>query len=78
MKRVRDLLSHTGTFDEAQEAALWEEARAQVVRAVDAAERIPPVEPTSLFEDVFAVPTSRLAEERAGFEALVRDGVVKP
>jgi len=29
-------------------------------------------------DDVFATPTPRIAEERAEYEALVREGVIKP
>jgi pyruvate dehydrogenase E1 component alpha subunit len=78
IKRVKELLVHAGVLDEGRDATLWEETRAEVVRAVDGAEKLAPVEPGTLFEDVFAEPTRRLAEERSEFEMLVREGVLKP
>jgi pyruvate dehydrogenase E1 component alpha subunit len=78
IKRVKDLLIQAGQLDEARDAALWEEQRAQVSRALEAAEKVPPVAPGTLFDDVFASPTPRLVEERAEFEELVRVGVIKP
>jgi len=77
IKRVRGLLVKARLLDDAQDAALVEAARVQVGRAVASAEALGPVAPGTLFDDVFASPTPRLAEERAEFEALVRDGVIK-
>jgi len=78
IKRVRKLLGESGQLDDARDTALVEEARAQVARAVAAAEKMAPVGHGTLFEDVFASPTPQLENERAEFEALVRDGVIKP
>jgi pyruvate dehydrogenase E1 component alpha subunit len=61
-------------LDEATDQKIWDDARAQVAAAVDAAEKSPPMAPTSIFEDVFAALTPRLEEERAEFEALGRGG----
>jgi pyruvate dehydrogenase E1 component alpha subunit len=78
IKRVKELLIQAGQIDEARDTALWEEMRAQVSRALESAEKAPPIPSGTLFDDVFAAPTPRLAEERAEFEALVREGVIKP
>ena len=78
LKRVRALLVQSGLLDDARDAALVEEAKAQVGRALAAAEKTGPVAPETLFDDVFATPTPRLVEERAEFEGFLRDGVVKP
>ncbi|HXW66464.1 MAG TPA: thiamine pyrophosphate-dependent enzyme [Thermoplasmata archaeon] len=72
--RLRGELLGSGRLDEATDAKLWEAARAQVGAAVDAAERGRAVAPSTLFDDVFATPTPRLASERAEFEALGRGG----
>jgi TPP-dependent pyruvate/acetoin dehydrogenase alpha subunit len=78
IKRVKELLLAAGGWDEPRDTALWEEMRAKVGRALESAEKAPPVAPATLFEDVFAELTPRLEEERTEFEGLVRDGVVKP
>ncbi len=70
-------LTAAGLLDDAKDTQLWEAARAEVAKAVESAESAPPVPPPSLFDDVFAEPTPRLADERAAFDELVRDGVVK-
>jgi pyruvate dehydrogenase E1 component alpha subunit len=78
IKRVKGLLVKAGLLDDASDALLVEDARGQVSRALAEAEKVGPVAPETLFDDVFASPTPRLAEERAEFDALVRDGVIKP
>src|SRR5208282_1131740 len=78
IKRVKELLVHAGQLDEPRDVALWEEMRAQVSRALEVAEKAPPVAPGTLFDDVFAAQTPRLADERAEFDDLVRQGVIKP
>jgi TPP-dependent pyruvate/acetoin dehydrogenase alpha subunit len=78
IKRVKDLLVQAGLLDEARDAALVEEAKAQVGRALLAAEKLGPVAPGTLFDDVFATPTPRLAEERAEYENFAREGVIQP
>lgn len=78
VKRVRGLLVQDGLLNDTRDAALVEEARAQVGRALTAAEKTAPVAPGTLFDDVFASPTPRLTEERLEFESLVREGVIKP
>lgn len=61
-------------WDEAQDTRLWEEARATIAEAVHRAESTPPVEPLTLFDDVFAVLTPRLEAERAECAALLAGG----
>jgi pyruvate dehydrogenase E1 component alpha subunit len=78
IKRVKDMLVHSGALDEGRDATLWEEARAIVSRALESAEKAAPIAPATLFDDVFAAPTPRLIEERAEFDALLQEGVIKP
>ncbi len=78
VQRLKQRLSAAGQLDEPRDQMLWEAARGEVSRALEAAERRPPVEPASFFDDVFARPTPRLEAERAEFDALVQQGVVKP
>ena len=73
LTRFRAQLIGTQLLDEAQDQAVWEAARAQVSAAIEEAERIAPMAPGSLFDDVFATRTPRLEEERAEFD---RQGVV--
>ena len=61
---ARAALIATGRIDEAADTRLWEEARSAIARAVTQAEVIPPIDPLTMFDDVFAVPTTRLEEER--------------
>ncbi len=79
--RTRDPISLLNTvlrdeklWDDAAEAALWEESRSHVTHAFEEAESAPPVDRGSFFEDVFASPTPRLIEERAAYESMERDG----
>ncbi len=76
--RLKQRLVSAGQLDETRDQMLWEAARAEVGRALEAAERTGPVPPQSFFDDVFAQPTPRLESERAKFEALLQQGVVKP
>jgi pyruvate dehydrogenase E1 component alpha subunit len=78
IKRLKDRLIASGALDETRDQMLWEAARAEVSKALELAEKTPPVEPGTFLDDVFASPTPRLIEERAEFEAMMRDGVVRP
>ncbi len=75
---LKDRLVAAGLLDDARDSQWWEEARAEVARAVESAEGAPPVDPMSFLDDVFAEPTPRLRAERSALEGLVRDGVLKP
>jgi pyruvate dehydrogenase E1 component alpha subunit len=63
--RLRTELTGAGLWDDAKDSALLEELRATIAATISRAEATPPVEPLSLFDDVFARPTPRLEEERA-------------
>ena len=67
LTRLRGELIANGLLDEASDGKLWDEARAQVAAVIEAAERTPPMDPQSLFDDVFAQLTPRLEEERREF-----------
>ena len=68
--RLRTELLAAGVLNEADDQKLWGEARAHVAAVIEESERVPPMPPASLLEDVFAELTPRLAEERREFEAL--------
>jgi pyruvate dehydrogenase E1 component alpha subunit len=68
LTRLRGELLAAHLIDEAADQKIWEAARAEVSSAVDAAERVPPMDPRSIFDDVFAELTPRLVEERAEFD----------
>ncbi len=76
--RLQRELKEAHGLDEAGDSKIWDDARAQLSAAIEVAEKTPKVAPDSFLDDVFATPTPRLAEERAAFEALVREGVIKP
>ncbi len=76
--RLKELLLSSGQWTEAKDAALLDEVRAQIAQAIEAAEAVPPVAPATLFEDTFARRTPQLEEEKAAFERLVQEGVIRP
>jgi pyruvate dehydrogenase E1 component alpha subunit len=78
LTRLRARLITEGHLDEPTDQMITEAARAEVQRAFELAEKLPPVEPTSFLDDVFARPTPRLIEERAELDSLLRDGVLRP
>jgi len=61
---AKQVLLGDGRLDEATDAKIWEEARAAIAAAVTSAEAVPPPDPSSLFEDVFAVVPPGLEAER--------------
>ncbi len=67
--RLKTELIDAGLWDEAQDARLAEETRATIAAAVTRAEATRPVDPLSLFDDVFARRSFRLEEERAACAA---------
>ena len=75
--RLRAELVSAGRWTEDEDRRLWEEVRAQVTRTFEEAEKVRPLDPRSIFEDVFAAMTPQLAEQRAEFDAELRDGIVK-
>ncbi|MGI0155619.1 MAG: thiamine pyrophosphate-dependent enzyme, partial [Thermoplasmata archaeon] len=66
--RLKGELRAVRLLDDADDQKIWEDAKARLAAAIEAAEATPPMDPHSLFEDVFARPTPRLDEERAVFE----------
>ena len=76
--RLRSQLIAAGKWSEELDRTHWEEVRARVARTFESAEKAQPLDPRSVFDDVFARMTPRLEEERAEYDALVRDGAVKP
>jgi len=75
---LRNQLLAAGKWNEEMERSLWEEVRARVTQTFEAAEKANPLDPKTIFDDVFATVIPRLAEERAEYDALVREGVLKP
>lgn len=67
-----------GVLSKDADAKIWEETKAEVARAIDSAESTPPMDPLSFFDDVFAHPTPALEEQRASFDRLVKEGVLRP
>ncbi|HEV2448892.1 MAG TPA: thiamine pyrophosphate-dependent dehydrogenase E1 component subunit alpha [Thermoplasmata archaeon] len=72
--RLKKELRDSGALSEEEDHAIWEAAKEEVARAVEAAEKLSPVEPLTLFDDVFAERTPALEEQRAALAAeLARD-----
>jgi 2-oxoisovalerate dehydrogenase E1 component alpha subunit len=63
--RLRAELIQSGALTEESDRALWEEIRAAISAAVKAGEATPPVDPLTMFDDVFARPRPLLEAERA-------------
>jgi pyruvate dehydrogenase E1 component alpha subunit len=63
--RVRRYLQARGLADEAAEAALVQELRAEIDAAVEEVEAAPPVGPEAIFDHVFARAPQRVARQRA-------------
>jgi pyruvate dehydrogenase E1 component alpha subunit len=76
--RLQKELRAARHLDEAADAAIWDGAKTELAAAIEVAEKVGPVPPTSFLEDVFAEPTPRLTEERAEFEWRLKNGLVKP
>lgn len=68
LSRLRGELITAGVLDEASDKEIWEKARAEVAAVIVESERSPPMEPRSIFDDVFAALTPRLEEERRDFD----------
>jgi len=69
-----------GTLTTDSDRKLWEETRTRVAQTFESAEKAKPLDPRSIFDDVFARLTPRLEEERAEYDAdaLTGEGVLKP
>jgi 2-oxoisovalerate dehydrogenase E1 component alpha subunit len=76
--RLQSELIAKGWLDEAGAEKIHEEAKLEVQSAIDAAEKSPPPDPSTLFDDVFKEPTSLLEEQRREFLEMVSQGVLRP
>jgi len=75
--RLKGELLTSGTWSEDLDRELRESVRSRVSKTFEEAEKAKPLDPRSVFDDVFVTLTPRLAEERAHFDDLVREGVLK-
>jgi len=78
LARLKHELVTSGALSEPDDATLWETTRKEVVAAFASAEETAPVDPETMFDDVFAERTPQLEAQRAEFAAFVREGVIKP
>jgi len=76
--RLKGELIAAKRWTEDEDARLWEDVRRTVTETFEAAEKAKPLDPRTVFEDVFAQMSPRLAEERAEFDLEVREGMFKP
>ena len=76
------LLKHTlkslALLDEKADEALWEAARAEIGTALQQAEATPPMDPKTMFDDVYATVPPSLELQRAECVQLLVAGVLKP
>ncbi|MCI4336343.1 MAG: thiamine pyrophosphate-dependent dehydrogenase E1 component subunit alpha [Thermoplasmata archaeon] len=78
LARLKHELLASGALTEPGDAQLWSDAKAQLASALESAEATAPVDPLTLFDDVFAVRTGGLEEQRSEFAGLLKDGVIQP
>jgi pyruvate dehydrogenase E1 component alpha subunit/2-oxoisovalerate dehydrogenase E1 component alpha subunit len=64
LERLRAHLSRLGIVTEASDALMDREITAEIADAIEEVEALPPVDPASLFEDVYADPPSHLTEQQ--------------
>jgi 2-oxoisovalerate dehydrogenase E1 component alpha subunit len=76
--RLKHELLQGGQLSEEADHDLWESTKAEVGKALAAAEATGPVDPRTMFEDVFGRMPPLLEEERREFDELVTLGIVKP
>jgi pyruvate dehydrogenase E1 component subunit alpha len=65
LARTKQELLRDGLLTEEQDRALWEEAKREIAEAVAAGEATAPLEPLSMFDDVYAERTPALEAQRA-------------
>ena len=75
---VKHELLGSGRLSLADEEKLWESAKEEISAALRTSESLPPVDPASLFDDVWAEVPPLLARQRDDFQQLSRDGILKP
>jgi pyruvate dehydrogenase E1 component alpha subunit len=66
--RLKQDLLRAGVLSEEEDRRLWERAKEEVAREIKAAEAVPPVDPATLFDDIFAAPPPNLLDQRDEFE----------
>jgi pyruvate dehydrogenase E1 component alpha subunit len=76
--RAKTALIESARLDAAGDAKIWEEARAAIAAGVTAAEAVAPLDPLSIFEDVFATVPHRLELERQEAASTLPKGAGHP
>lgn len=76
--RLREELRTSGALSDETESQLQEAVKREISESIEAAEGAPALDPMTLFDDTFAQRTPRLEEERAEFQRLLREGVIRP
>lgn len=76
--RLKHELIEAGRWSEEQDAQLLDQARSEIAAAAHRAEAVAPTDPLTILDDVFAVRTSELEEQRRQLEEMLRMGWVKP
>ena len=74
--RTKEEIMKTPGWTEAQDTALWTEARSRIAEAWKAAEGTPPLPPTSFLDDVFSERTPQLEHQRRELLGLLERKVV--
>lgn len=64
LPRLRNFLVSKGLWDDEREACLWQEARDEIARAVEAAEAVPPAEPQAIFDNAYALSPATVLDQR--------------
>jgi pyruvate dehydrogenase E1 component alpha subunit len=77
LARLKARLEAEGSWSEKADQALWEEVRHRVLQTFEAAEKVAPLDPRTIFDDVFARLPPRLQEERAVYDELSREGMLR-
>ncbi len=76
--RLKHELLTLGLVTEESDQKVWEAAKELVGAALKEAEATAPVDPRTMFDDVFARPTPALEEQRRAMDGLLKEGVVRP
>jgi len=78
LARVKHDLMTAGRLDEAGDEKVWAEAREKLGAALKEAEATSPVDPLSLFDDVYATRPAGLEAQRAELAGFLANGVMRP
>ncbi len=76
--RTKHDLLRAGLLTEELDQQVWESAKAELAEAITTAEALPPIDPLSLFDDVFQARTHLLNQERSELADLLGAGIVHP